>query len=119
MSFKELPPITAGALATATLMYPVDLVRALKMSAAAEGKGGTAMTLIKDFHAVRESPPPCSLCACAICPGPAPAMSCGRWHEGDSSPVADAPARESRRLLGTLSECARAEPTFLGDPPPT
>lgn len=50
--FKQLPPITAGALATATLMYPVDLVRALKMSAAAEGKGGTAISLIKDFHAV-------------------------------------------------------------------
>ena len=71
MSFKELPPITAGALATATLMYPVDLVRALKMSAAAEGKSGTAMSLIKDFHAVRESPC-CLLCACDTCALPRP-----------------------------------------------
>jgi len=50
--FKQLPPITAGALSTATLMYPVDLMRALKMSAAAEGRGGTAVQLIKEFHAV-------------------------------------------------------------------
>ena len=55
--FKQLPPITAGALSTATLMYPVDLLRALKMSAAAEGRGGTAVTLVKDFYAVRKSHP--------------------------------------------------------------
>ena len=52
--FKQLPPITCGALATATLMYPVDLVRALKMSAAAEGRSGSAVQLIKEFHAIRE-----------------------------------------------------------------
>ena len=51
--FRQLPPITAGALATATLMYPVDLLRALKMSAAAEGRGGSAVTLVKEFHAAR------------------------------------------------------------------
>ena len=51
--FKQLPPITCGALSTATLMYPVDLVRALKMSAAAEGRGGTAGQLIREFHATR------------------------------------------------------------------
>jgi len=55
MSFNQLPPITAGALATATLMYPVDLVRALKMSAAAEGRSGSAVQLIKEFHSIRES----------------------------------------------------------------
>ena len=49
--FAALPPITAGALTTATVMYPVDLLRALKMSAAAEGvKKGTTQ-LVKDFHA--------------------------------------------------------------------
>ena len=53
INFRELPPITAGALATATLMYPVDLLRALKMSAAAEGRGGSAVTLVKEFHAAR------------------------------------------------------------------
>jgi hypothetical protein len=114
MSFKELPPITAGALATATLMYPVDLVRALKMSAAAEGKGGTAMSLIRDFHAVRESPP-AALCSARVlpapCPGPAPAMPCGRWYGGNFSPAVAAPARESVRLLGTLRACACAEAT--------
>ena len=51
--FRQLPPITCGALSTATLMYPVDLVRALKMSAAAEGRGGTAGQLIREFHATR------------------------------------------------------------------
>ncbi|EKX52218.1 hypothetical protein GUITHDRAFT_84771 [Guillardia theta CCMP2712] len=49
--WSTLPPITAGALSTATLMYPVDLLRALKMSAAAEGKGGSTVTLIKNFYA--------------------------------------------------------------------
>lgn len=47
--FETLPPITAGAFSTATIMYPVDLVRALKMSSADAG-AGTA-TLIKNFHA--------------------------------------------------------------------
>jgi len=46
---KTLPPITAGALSTATLMYPVDLVRALKMSSA-DGSVGTT-TLLRNFHA--------------------------------------------------------------------
>ena len=32
--------------------YPVDLLRALKMSAAAEGRGGGAVQLVKEFHAV-------------------------------------------------------------------
>jgi hypothetical protein len=80
--FKQLPPITAGALSTATLMYPVDLVRALKMSAAAEGKGGTAISLIKDFHAVRESPPAAAraervCCPCAASALPQPCPACG------------------------------------------
>jgi len=51
--FKLLPPITAGALSTATLMYPVDLLRALKMSAAAEGRAGSAVQLVKEFHSIR------------------------------------------------------------------
>jgi len=50
--FRQLPPITAGALSTATLMYPVDLLRALKMSAAAEGRAGSAAQLVKEFHAI-------------------------------------------------------------------
>jgi len=49
--FASLPPITCGALATATLMYPVDLMRALKMSAAAEGSSAGTVQLIKNFYA--------------------------------------------------------------------
>jgi len=49
--FAALPPITCGALSTATLMYPVDLVRALKMSAAASGQAGSTMDLLRAFHA--------------------------------------------------------------------
>lgn len=46
---ETLPPITLGALSTATIMYPVDLVRALKMSSA-EGNLGTVQ-LLRNFHA--------------------------------------------------------------------
>ncbi|KAJ1483002.1 hypothetical protein T484DRAFT_1623477 [Baffinella frigidus] len=49
--FATLPPITCGALTTATTMYPVDLLRALKMSAAAEGVSKGTGELVKDFHA--------------------------------------------------------------------
>mmetsp|Transcript_7933 Transcript_7933/g.19394 ORF Transcript_7933/g.19394 Transcript_7933/m.19394 type:complete len:301 (-) Transcript_7933:251-1153(-) len=49
--WATLPPITCGALTTATAMYPVDVVRALKMSAASDGKKAGTMTLLKDFHA--------------------------------------------------------------------
>eukprot|EP00286_Rhodomonas_abbreviata_P020067 CAMPEP_0181295364 /NCGR_PEP_ID=MMETSP1101-20121128/4108_1 /TAXON_ID=46948 /ORGANISM="Rhodomonas abbreviata, Strain Caron Lab Isolate" /LENGTH=300 /DNA_ID=CAMNT_0023400111 /DNA_START=18 /DNA_END=920 /DNA_ORIENTATION=- len=49
--FAPLPPITCGALSTATMMYPVDLVRALKMSAASSGQAGSTMDLLRAFHA--------------------------------------------------------------------
>mmetsp|Transcript_2448 Transcript_2448/g.5885 ORF Transcript_2448/g.5885 Transcript_2448/m.5885 type:complete len:303 (+) Transcript_2448:40-948(+) len=49
--WATLPPITCGALSTATLMYPVDLVRALKMSAAADGGNQPVSVLLKEFHA--------------------------------------------------------------------
>jgi hypothetical protein len=49
--WATLPPITAGALATATLMYPMDLLRALKMSSAADGKATSTAQLIKNFYA--------------------------------------------------------------------
>ena len=49
--FATLPPITCGALTTATTMYPVDLLRALKMSAAAEGVSKGTGELVKEFHA--------------------------------------------------------------------
>jgi len=49
---KTLPPITLGAMGTAVTMYPVDLVRALKMSSAASGQGSVGVgTLLKEFHA--------------------------------------------------------------------
>eukprot|EP00301_Raphidiophrys_heterophryoidea_P020629 c5270_g1_i1.p1 GENE.c5270_g1_i1~~c5270_g1_i1.p1 ORF type:complete len:335 (-),score=62.13 c5270_g1_i1:177-1091(-) len=47
--WQTLPPITAGALATATVMYPADLVRALKMSAAAE-QPLPITALLKNFY---------------------------------------------------------------------
>lgn len=49
--WATLPPITCGALGTATLMYPVDLMRALKMSAAADGVSKGTLGLLQDFHA--------------------------------------------------------------------
>eukprot|EP00300_Choanocystis_sp_HF-7_P033115 c4540_g1_i1.p1 GENE.c4540_g1_i1~~c4540_g1_i1.p1 ORF type:complete len:225 (+),score=45.88 c4540_g1_i1:49-723(+) len=49
--FVTLPPITLGALATATIMYPADLVRALKMSSAAEGKQSVP-NLLRNFYQV-------------------------------------------------------------------
>jgi solute carrier family 25 (mitochondrial 2-oxodicarboxylate transporter), member 21 len=50
--WATLPPITAGALATATLMYPMDLLRALKMSSAADGNAAASTaTLVKNFYA--------------------------------------------------------------------
>eukprot|EP00729_Bicosta_minor_P021080 gene21080-21034_t len=50
--WAQLPPITAGALSTAVTMYPVDLVRALTMSAAGDGRAGVGVgTLLREFHA--------------------------------------------------------------------
>eukprot|EP00960_Hanusia_phi_P026748 746431-Hanusia_phi.AAC.3 len=48
--FATLPPITIAALSTATLMYPVDLVRALRMSAAAEGHAKPTVELLQNFY---------------------------------------------------------------------
>ena len=47
---QTLPPITLGALTTAAAMYPVDLVRALKMSSAQSGGDASVATLLRDFH---------------------------------------------------------------------
>ena len=50
--FQTLPSITLGALATAAVMYPADLVRALKMSSAADaGKQGVPQ-LLRNFYQV-------------------------------------------------------------------
>lgn len=46
--FTTLPPITAGALTTAAAMYPVDLLRALRMSSAAEGT--SIVGLVRGFY---------------------------------------------------------------------
>jgi solute carrier family 25 2-oxodicarboxylate transporter 21 len=48
--WATLPPITCGAFATATIMYPVDLVRALTMSAAGDGAKQSTVQLIQAFH---------------------------------------------------------------------
>uniref|UniRef100_A0A0C3TZS4 Mitochondrial carrier protein n=1 Tax=Guillardia theta (strain CCMP2712) TaxID=905079 RepID=A0A0C3TZS4_GUITC len=50
MVFATLPPITIAAVSTATLMYPVDLVRALRMSAAAEGRAKPTAELLQNFY---------------------------------------------------------------------
>jgi len=43
-----LPPITAGALATAAIMYPVDLLRALRMASSTEAKQST-LEIVRKF----------------------------------------------------------------------
>eukprot|EP00968_Pinguiococcus_pyrenoidosus_P001260 scaffold57_cov254-Pinguiococcus_pyrenoidosus.AAC.13 len=48
---STLPPIALAALCTATIMYPVDLVRALKMASVTAGKSETTMQLLKSFRA--------------------------------------------------------------------
>lgn len=50
--WATLPPITLGALSTATLMYPVDLVRALRMSTANDAAPRTIAALLRDFYAL-------------------------------------------------------------------
>jgi hypothetical protein len=45
---STLPPITAAAVTCAVLMYPVDVLRALRMASAAEGKQGIGQ-IVKNF----------------------------------------------------------------------
>eukprot|EP01064_Diplonema_japonicum_P023554 TRINITY_DN33984_c0_g1_i1.p1 TRINITY_DN33984_c0_g1~~TRINITY_DN33984_c0_g1_i1.p1 ORF type:complete len:316 (+),score=58.85 TRINITY_DN33984_c0_g1_i1:50-997(+) len=47
-AFDTLPPITAGAASVAFLMYPADVMRALKMASAGGGES-SAFVLLKNF----------------------------------------------------------------------
>ena len=47
-AFSTLPPITAGAASVALIMYPADVMRALKMASAGGGES-SAVVLLKNF----------------------------------------------------------------------
>ena len=48
-AFATLAPISAGCMASAAVMYPMDVVRALRMASASDAAYVSTPTLLRDF----------------------------------------------------------------------